>query len=431
MIDQAATVQQPHPSLEQKRKDARKAVVAASIGNGLEWFDLIVYGSFAVTISKLFFPTTNENSSLLLAFASFGVSFLMRPLGAVIIGRYSDQAGRKAGLTLSIVLMFIGTLMIATAPTAQSIGAAAAIIILVARLLQGFSAGGEFASATAFLIEYAPDRKAFYGSWQVATQGAAILLAGLFGFVLNTYLSTQSLESWGWRIPFIFALAIGPVGWYIRTKMDETPEFLAAKPSKAPLTEAFVTNRGRLWTIVGVVALCSVANYLALYMPTYAIVNLKMDGAAAFVATLVYGGVMFLCAPVVGNLADRFGPARIMTYAAIGSLIAAVPMFMLLVAFPSVLTLAGIEVIFGLLATAYFAPLPALLASVFPPQIRTTGMSLSYNIAMTIFGGFAPFILTWLIAATGSLLAPSFYMLAIAGLSVVSILLVRKKYGQA
>jgi len=300
----------------QRRKPARKAVVAASIGNGLEWFDLVVYGTFAVTISRLFFPTENETASLLLAFASFGVSFIMRPLGAIVIGRYADKAGRKAGLMLSIGLMFIGTLLIAVAPTAATIGVAATIIIVLARLLQGFSTGGEFGTATAFHIEYAPVRKkAFYGSWQAATQGAAIILAGLFGFVLNNYLSTQSLESWGWRIPFIFALA-------------------------------------------------SVAIYLALYMPTYAIVNLEMSTAAAFISTLIFGAVMVVGAPSVGNLADKVGPIKVMTWAAVGTLVVALPLF----------------------------------------------------------------ILTWLIATTGSLLAPSYYLFAIAAMSLASLIIARRVF---
>ena len=164
-------------------------MIAASIGNGLEWFDVIVYGTFAVLISRLFFPTTDAPASLLLAFGSFGISFIMRPLGGIFIGRYADKSGRKAGMLVSITLMFLGTLMIVIAPTAAMIGVAAAIIILLARLLQGFAAGGESGTATAFLVEYPPNRKAFYASWQVATQGAAILLAGAFGFFLNTYLT--------------------------------------------------------------------------------------------------------------------------------------------------------------------------------------------------------------------------------------------------
>ena len=301
--DQVAEPRSP-AALALEQSNARKAVVAASIGNGLEWFDLIVYGTFAVTISKLFFPTTNETASLLLAFASFGVSFIMRPLGGIIIGRYADRAGRKAGMLVSILVMFVGTLLIVVAPTAAAIGVTASILVLVARLLQ-IATGGEFGTATAYLIEYAPSRKAFYGSWQVATQGGGILLAGIFGFVLNTYLSTQALDSWGWRLPFIFALAIGPVGWYIRSKMEETPEFLATERSTSPLRETFIGNGGRLLAIVGVVSLGSVGVYIALFMPTYAIVNLGMPKSVAFLSTLIFGVVMSIGSPFVGTLADK------------------------------------------------------------------------------------------------------------------------------
>jgi len=417
-------------ALNERRRQARKAVVAASIGNGLEWFDVIVYGTFAVTIAKLFFPTEDETASLLLAFASFGVSFIMRPLGGILIGRYADRAGRKAGMLVSISLMFLGTLMIVLAPTAAMIGVAAAAVILVARLLQGFAAGGEFGTATAFLIEYAPHRKAFYGSWQVATQGAAMLLAGLFGFVLNNYLSQQSVESWGWRVPFIFALLIGPVGWYIRSKMQDTPEFLGMTPSTSPLKDTFVTNGSRLWTMVGVVALGSVGIYIALFMPTYAIVNLGMPAEGAFVSTLVFGVVMGVGSPFVGKLADAVGPARVMTWAAIGTVLLGVPLFMLLNQSPTLLTMIGIELVLGVLATLYFAPLPAIMSAMFPVQIRTTGLSLGYNIGVTVFGGFAPFILTFLISATGSLLVPGYYLVAIAALSLGSLVVSRRVFRQ-
>ena len=340
-----------------EQSSARKAVVAASIGNGLEWFDLIVYGTFAVTISKLFFPTSNEAASLLLTFASFGVSFIMRPLGGILIGRYADRAGRKAGMLVSILVMFVGTLLIVVAPTAAAIGVAASVLVLVARLLQGFATGGEFGTATAYLIEYAPTRKAFYASWQVATQGGGILLAGIFGFVLNSYLSTQSLESWGWRLPFIFALSLGPVGWYIRSKMQETPEFLATERSNAPLKETFIGNGGRLWAIVGVVSLGSVGVYIALFMPTYAIVNLGMPKSVAFLSTLIFGVVMSVGSPFIGMLADKVGPAKVMTWAAAGTLVVGIPAFMLLVAAPVLPTMIGVELLLSVLATAYFAPL--------------------------------------------------------------------------
>jgi MFS transporter, MHS family, proline/betaine transporter len=414
-----------------ERKNARKAVIAAAVGNGLEWFDLIVYGTFAVTISKLFFPTTNETASLLLTFASFGVSFIMRPLGGIIIGRYADRAGRKAGMLISILVMFIGTLLIVVAPTAAAIGITASILVLVARLLQGFATGGEFGTATAYLIEYAPDRKAFYASWQVATQGCGILLAGIFGFVLNTYLSVQDLESWGWRLPFIFALAIGPVGWYIRSKMNETPEFMGTERSEAPLKETFIRNGGRLWAIVGAVSLGSVGVYIALFMPTYAIVNLGMPKSAAFVSTLIFGVVMSIGSPFIGMLSDKVGPARVMTWAAFGTIFLGIPAFLLLMAAPALPTMILVELTLSVLATAYFAPLPALMSSMFPARIRSTGLSLGYNIGVTVFGGFAPFILTWLIGSTGSLLVPGYYLVAVAVIAAVSLAITRKVFRQA
>jgi MHS family proline/betaine transporter-like MFS transporter len=412
-------------------KNARRAVVAAAIGNGLEWFDLIVYGTFAVTISKLFFPTTNETASLLLTFASFGVSFIMRPLGGIIIGRYADRAGRKAGMMVSILVMFIGTLLIVLAPTAVAIGITASILVLVARLLQGFATGGEFGTATAYLIEYAPDRKAFYASWQVATQGAGILLAGIFGFALNTYLSPESLESWGWRLPFIFALAIGPVGWYIRSKMQETPEFMATERSEAPLRETLIGNGGRLWAIVGVVSLGSVGVYIALFMPTYAIVNLGMPKTAAFVSTLIFGVVMSIGSPFIGMLADKAGPARVMTWAAVGTILVGIPAFLMLMAAPALPMMILVELILSVLATAYFAPLPAIMSAMFPARIRSTGLSLGYNIGVTVFGGFAPFILTWLIDSTGSLLVPGYYLVAVAVIATISLAVSRKVFRQA
>lgn len=191
----------------------RRAVVAASIGNALEWFDLVVYGFFAVTISRLFFPAGNDAVSLLFTLGTFGVSFFMRPLGAIVLGAYADRAGRKAALTLSILLMMAGTLIIAVLPTYGAIGVAAPLILVAARLLQGFSAGGEFGSATAFLAEHVPDRRGFFASWQVASQGLTTLLAAGFGTVLNAQLTAAQMAAWGWRIPFFFGLLIGPVAY--------------------------------------------------------------------------------------------------------------------------------------------------------------------------------------------------------------------------
>ena len=426
MTSAALDVAQVTP--EQRRR-ATKAVVASSVGNALEWFDIIVYASFAVVISKLFFPEGKGVSGLLLTFGTFALSYLIRPLGAMVIGSYSDRAGRKNALTLTIALMTVGTAMMAFAPTAASVGTWAGLIILASRLLQGFSAGGEFGTSTAFLIEHAPDRKAFYSSWQVATQGVAMFLASAFGFGLNTFLSQDSLESWGWRVPFVFGMLIGPVGLYIRLKIDETPEFAATETIKSPVLTTFAHHLERVLTAAATVGFASISVYLILFMPTFAVTNLHLPAYAGYLGGIISGLVSLVGAPYVGKLADRVGCVRVMTVAAVVAIVVGWPLFELLVASPSVLTLTAVEVVLGVVLTLYFAPLPALLAQLFPTAIRSTGMSVSYNIGVTIFGGFAPLILTWLIASTGSLLAPSYYYVAVAIVSLVGLTLARRRQG--
>ncbi|ORC47549.1 hypothetical protein B2G74_20750 [Burkholderia sp. A27] len=411
------------------RQNSWRAVVAASIGNALEWFDLVVYGFFAVIIAKLFFPAGNETVSLLLTLGTFGVSFFMRPLGAVVIGAYADRAGRKAALTLSIVLMMGGTLIIAVLPTYSSIGLAAPVILVIARLMQGFSAGGEFGSATAFLAEHVPGRRGFFASWQVASQGLTTLLAAGFGALLTGELSPQHMASWGWRVPFVFGLLIGPVAWYIRTRLDETPEFLAAETTTTPLRDTFTSQKLRLLIAIGVVVLGTVSTYLVLYMPTYGVKQLGLAPSVAFGAIALTGVIQMLFAPLVGHLSDRYGRTTIMLAPALLLLVLIYPAFVYLIAHPSFGTLITLQIVFGFLMTGYFAALPGLLSEMFPVQTRTTGMSLAYNIAVTIFGGFGPFIIAWLIGFTGSKAAPSYYLIFAAVVSLVALMAARRKLG--
>lgn len=405
---------------------AKRLIAAASIGNALEWFDLVVYGFFAATISHLFFPNENETVSLLITLGTFGVSFFMRPLGAVVLGVYADRVGRRATLTLAITLMMLGTLMIAVMPTYSTIGIWAPIGIVVARMIQGFSAGGEFGSATAFLAEHSPHRRGFFASWQVASQGLTTLLAAGFGTALNAWLTPEQLLSWGWRIPFFFGLLIGPVAYYIRTRIDETPEFLAAERTETPLADTFTQHRTRLILAIGCVVLGTVATYLILYMPTYAVKQLGIPPSAAFAAILITGVVQFIFAPMAGHWSDRHGRTGIMLTSAVLFLILMYPAFLLLDASPTFATMMLVQFVIGLLVAGYFGALPALLTDLFPTQSRTTGMSLGYNIAVTIFGGFAPFIIAWLISVSGNKLAPSFYVMFAAVISLVSLIAVRK-----
>ncbi len=404
-----------------------RAVVAASIGNALEWFDFVIYGFFAMTMAKLFFPTGNETVSLLLALATFGVPFFVRPLGAIVIGAYADRHGRKAAFTLTILLMMSGTFIIAVAPTYSVAGIFAPMLILCARLVQGFSAGGEFGSATAFLAEQNPERRGFYASWQFASQAFTTVLATSIGVGLSTTLSTAQIESWGWRIPFFIGLLIGPVAWYIRRNVDETIEFKSMQVSKSPLKEALGEGRKRLLVSLGVVALCTVSMYtVVLFMPTYATRQFGLTTSVGFVGAMLVGVLQVMLIPLFGALSDRHGRLPILAVAAAAMVILFYPMFAWLAAVPTLQTLLIIQGVFGILMAAYMGPLAAMMSEMFPARVRTTGLSISYAFGVAIFGGLAPLISTWLILVTGSKLAPAFYLILAGLVSLVALFFARR-----
>lgn len=408
------------------RPSTVRAVIAASIGNALEWFDFVVYAFFAVTIAKLFFPGGDETISLLLALATFGVTFVVRPLGAIVLGAYADRHGRRAAFTLAIGLMVVGTAMIAAAPTYATAGIAAPLIILLARIVQGISAGGEFGSATAFLSEQNPARRGFYASWQFASQGITTILATGFGAALTSILTVEQLEAWGWRVPFIFGLLIGPVAYYIRRHVDETLEFRSTEVSQSPLRDAVVNSKQRLLISFGTVVLCTVGTYTILFMPIYATRQLGLPAPGAFMATLLAGTIQLVMIPMFGALSDRIGRLPMGMAAAIAMLLSIYPLFGWLAANPTLPTLLAVETVMAVLMAAYLGGLPALMSDLFPTQLRTTGLSISYAFGVAIFGGFAPFINAWLIATTGSKLAPSFYLMVAAMISLGAIFAARR-----
>ncbi len=398
-----------------------RAVAAASIGNAFEWFDFIIYGFFAVTIARLFFPAGNETASLLLTFASFGVTFIMRPVGAVVLGHLADRHGRKAGMTLSISMMMAGTAITAFAPTYTFIGIFAPITIAAARMIQGFSAGGEFGSATVFLAEQNPKRRGLYASWQFAGQGLSTVLATGFGAALSGALTAEQMETWGWRIPFLFGLLIGPIGYYIRRQVDETLEFRSAQTTSAPLWETFSSGKTRLLVAIGTIVLVTVAAYTAVYMPTYAIRELGLPPVGGFLATMLAGAIQIVMIPLVGALSDKLGRLPIATVAIVAILLTAHPLFARLVAAPTIESLLLVQAILGVFVAAYAGAIPALISELFPIRMRTTAVSTSYSVAVAIFGGFAPFIIAWLIDVTGSHLAPSYYLMFAAAVSLLAL----------
>jgi MHS family proline/betaine transporter-like MFS transporter len=404
-----------------------RVIVAASLGNALEWFDFLVYGYFAVTISNVFFPSDNPTASLLAALGTFSVSFLMRPIGAILIGAYTDRAGRKAGLTLSILLMVLGTTMTALTPGYATIGLAAPILIFVARVLQGFSVGGEFGSAVTFLAEQTASRKGFVASWQWASTGITGALASAFGLVLTSTLSPEQLIEWGWRVPFLFGILIGPVGLYIRRRLDETPEYVEIEPTRTPARDVLRDHPIEMLLAMGASAISNSSAYIILYIPTYAMKELHLPQATGFTATLVGAIILGIASPFAGHFFDKFGRSGILTGTAWLFFLTIYPVFYLMVVSPSLATAIFAAGWLSLVKAGYSGVLPSQLSELFPTRVRGIGVSLSFALAVTIFGGFTPFVATWLIAVTGNSLSPSFYMMLTAGLSIIALVFVRRR----
>ncbi|SAK89223.1 major facilitator transporter [Caballeronia pedi] len=404
-------------------KPMRRLIIATSIGNALEWFDFAAYGFFAVTLSKLFFPAHDETVSLLMTFGTFGLSYIFRPLGALLLGRYADRRGRKAALLMALSLTTVGTLICAVIPTYAQIGIAAPIGLLTARMLISFSTGGEFGSGTALMIEQKSKRKAFLASWQFSSQGMSTVLASCAGLALSTQLSPEQIESWGWRAPFIFGLLVAPVGLYIRKHIDDTlPDAAHKASSNTPVRDLLAHSKGRILLAAGIMAVSTAASYLMiLYMPTYAVKQLHLPASTGFAATVVTGTILMLFTPLMGHLADRYGRSRMMVLSAIITLLTIYPCFAWLLASPSLSVLLTIMTLAGALKAIYFGPLAAVLSSLFPTHMRSTGLGFSYNIGVMVFGGFTPWLVTAMIGATHDPLSPAFYLMACAMLSLVCI----------
>jgi MFS family permease len=411
-------------------------IAAAVIGNALEWYDFIVFGFFTVIISRLFFPAESQYASLLLTTATFGVGFFMRPVGGVLLGIYADRHGRKAALLMIIALMTVAIAPIALAPTYAAIGVGAPLIIVLARLLQGFSAGGEFASATAFLIESAPPgRRGFYGSWQMVGQGLAVLIGAILGTVLTRTLTPQALDGWGWRIPFLFGLIIGPVGLYIRSHLAETDAFLNAGQSAAsretPMSVLAAHVRSIL-VCMGMVVSGTISFYVILiYIPTFARTELHLPLDQAFLAQSIGLACLVVLTPIFGALSDRFGRKPVLIAALLCDLALTYPLFVWLAGNPTFTNLVAMQVVLCSLFGVFNGPISTALGEQFPTRVRSTGLAIGYNVAVMLFGGFAQFFVTWLIHATGTPIAPAFYLMFGAAVGLLAALFLTERAGEA
>ncbi|MFD5276123.1 MFS transporter [Pseudarthrobacter sp. NPDC058362] len=427
MTDPAGAVTVDEPS-----KETRRRVVAASfIGNFVEWFDYAVYGYLAVTISTVFFPESDPQTALLLTFALFAISFFVRPLGGFIWGHIGDRVGRRTALSLSILIMSGATFCIALIPGYDTIGIWAPILLLIIRVVQGFSASGEYAGASAFLVEYAPaGKRGLYAAVVPASTAAGLLLGSLIAGLLTSVLTTDALHSWGWRLPFLLAAPMGLIGRYIRNKLEDTPVFREMAQEdhavKAPVSSLFRNHWRQLLQAVGAVLLNAVGFYVILsYMPTYLSSELGLGETESFLATTIalvsYIGFIFL----TGMLSDRFGRKKVLISASVTFILLTVPAFALL-GTGDFLVIVLVQILLGAMLTLNDGTLPSFLAEMFPTRVRYSGFAVSFNLSNALFGGTAPFMATLLIAATANDLAPAWYLVAAAVVSLVAVALSRE-----
>jgi MFS transporter, MHS family, proline/betaine transporter len=413
-----------------------KAVAAITIGNGLEYFEFTSYSFFAIIIGKLYFPATGDIAQLLLVTATFGIGFVARPVGGLLLGAYADRAGRKAAMTLTLQLMALGSAMIVFAPTYAQIGLAAPMLIVAARLLQGFALGGEIGASTSLLMEYADDRsRGFYGGLQAVSQNLSALLGALTGLLLTAVLSTAALEGWGWRIPFAIGLLMGPLGVFIRRNLHETlddgPAAGAKRSQGSAIRTVFAQHKKQIAAGILLTMGNTAAIYITLYyIPTYASKILHMSMSAGLAAACVAAAVAAVTAPFAGKLSDRIGRKKVFGVFCMLLALVIYPAFTLINARATLEILLPTIALLSFLTTFIAVPGLVMLPEMFPRPVRVTGMSVVYCVGVSIFGGFAPFFATELMALSGSKLAPSWYVIACVLIALLSLPLIQDKAGQ-
>lgn len=405
----------------------KKAVVAATIGNFVEWYDFTIYGYFATVIAAQYFTSEDPLTSIMSTFAVFGVAFVVRPLGALVIGSIGDRIGRRATLSVVILLMSGATFMIGVTPTQAQIGLLAPIILALGRALQGFSAGGEFGGATSFMVEYAPEgRRGLYGSWQAFTQGVAAAVGVTLGVVLSSALPEQAFNAWGWRIPFLVALPLGLIGLYLRLRLEDTPQFRAIRETgeveSSPLRETLRSHGVDILKVIGCIVFGTALTYLLIYLPTYMTTTVGLGQTQALAANLAGIFCLLVLCPTTALLSERVGRKPFLVGPAFGAAVLAVPIFLLLQgSYPSVLLgHALVGALIGIFGGAY----PTAFSELFPTKVRYSALSLSYSVSVSVFGGFAPVIFTFLLQRTGSPISPAFYILGAAIISTIAALTV-------
>lgn len=410
------------------RKDIARALASAMIGNWFELFDFIIYGYFAAQIGIAMFPAADPVTTILSSFATYGVGFVMRPVGSMVLGSMGDRFGRKSALVITMMLMAGATCATGLIPPYASIGLAAPALLVVCRLIQGFAAGGEWGGATTFLVEYAPPhRRGLFGALQQLSTSMAVVSAVLVALALNSVLSPQDLQAWGWRVPFVAGILIAPLGFYLRARVPETPNFRAeTQRPEHPLREALTIHRRTVLTISGMVTIWTVAGYTyGTFLVSFASQVLEVPSRYALMGTLVGALCNVAVIPLAGFLSDYVGRKPFLIASATGFLLCSIPLFTMMAEHRSATSVIVATAVAGVFSGLFSGTAPTYLCELLPTRVRYTALSVGYNGAVMLFGGFAPFIATLLVRVTGVTIAPAFYVTAAAALSLVVIVCVR------
>jgi metabolite-proton symporter len=402
----------------QERSAKIKQVIRVAAGNFLEMYDFMVFGYYAAAIGRTFFPKGSEFASLMLSLATFGAGFLMRPLGALILGTYIDKHGRRAGLILTLALMSVGTISIACVPGYAAIGIAAPLLVLAGRLVQGFSAGVELGGVSVYLSEIAtPGRKGFYVAWQSASQQLAVIFAALLGVLLSSSLNKKQMDDFGWRIPLLVGCAIIPFVFLIRRSLTETEEFRARKhhPSSKEILRSLAANWSLVLKGTMLVTMTTVSFYLiTAYTPTFGKTALHLADKGNLIVTLCVGVSNFIWLPLMGALSDKIGRRPLLVTFTVLALLTAYPALLWLVDNPSFTRLLTVELWLSFIYGSYNGAMVAYLTEIMPPDVRASGFSLAYSLATALFGGFTPAIATYLIEVTHNKAMPGVWLSAAA-----------------